>query len=250
MDEQKQPQDPFNIPYHLHNGSDSPQLNPKDFLGFPVITVSDATVAPTDTPISGTIRFLKDSSNYYEWVRFGQEWKGISIGVSGIYELLANKKTTMTDDDDDYASTSAIVDYVSSKVPDYRASDDLLYKMPDIPAGISKTGTTPQKALEITCPVEGTLRIKYQGATASYIGYGSIYQNGSAVGGTIVFPATGAVVTGQQDISGWSIGDKIQIYLWSSNASGAVSLYQYGAWAEGRITAVYGTNAPEWSSTY
>ncbi len=39
------------ISTHEHIGSDSKKLNPKNFLGFPVFIVADASVAPTFTNI-------------------------------------------------------------------------------------------------------------------------------------------------------------------------------------------------------
>lgn len=56
------------IPFHLHNGWDNPQLDPKvALLGFPVNQVATASVAPTDQPPSGTFRFQVDGSSYYLW---------------------------------------------------------------------------------------------------------------------------------------------------------------------------------------
>ena len=54
------------IPNHYHNSWDSNQLNPADSLaGWPVIQVTDATVAPTDKPTQGTFRFYVDQVPAY-----------------------------------------------------------------------------------------------------------------------------------------------------------------------------------------
>lgn len=63
------------VSYHEHNGMDSPKLNPRYFLGFPQVSVSNAFTAPTDTPLDGTIRFLYDSSTYVQWVRLNGTWE-------------------------------------------------------------------------------------------------------------------------------------------------------------------------------
>ncbi len=52
-------------PDHHHNGTDSIQLDPSVFLGFPVFQVADASVAPTDTPPNGTFRFYVDVTPRY-----------------------------------------------------------------------------------------------------------------------------------------------------------------------------------------
>lgn len=55
------------VPNHFHNSWDSNQLNPADALnGWPVIQVSDATVAPTDTPTQGTFRWYVDTTPRYK----------------------------------------------------------------------------------------------------------------------------------------------------------------------------------------
>lgn len=84
------------IPVHVHNGTDSPQIDPADLLGFPTTLVSNATVAPTSTPLNGTFIYQYDASGrYVMWSRINKVWVAISMGTtpSGIYELLANKST-------------------------------------------------------------------------------------------------------------------------------------------------------------
>lgn len=49
----------------LYNGSDAERLDPKYFLGFPVIQVANATTSPVDTPQNGTFRFYVDTTPHY-----------------------------------------------------------------------------------------------------------------------------------------------------------------------------------------
>lgn len=58
------------IPDHHHTGIDSSQLNPADFLGFPIVGG-----IPVDPAINGTIRFYWDDVNYYMYVRINNDWK-------------------------------------------------------------------------------------------------------------------------------------------------------------------------------
>jgi hypothetical protein len=78
------------VPNHLHNGWDSNQLDPSVALkGFPVIQVTDATVAPTDTPDNGIFRFYVDLvPKYYLWAWVNYQnasgvlvgaWKGVQL---------------------------------------------------------------------------------------------------------------------------------------------------------------------------
>lgn len=66
---------PSKIPFHEHNGTDSPLVNiiVKTFL------VTDSTAAPTDTPQNGTIRILYDTNSWNIWVRVNNLWKTISL---------------------------------------------------------------------------------------------------------------------------------------------------------------------------
>jgi hypothetical protein len=62
----KKIKDAFRTYRHTHNRVDSLALDPKYFLGFPVIQVVDATVAPTDKPQNGTFRFYVDPTPVYK----------------------------------------------------------------------------------------------------------------------------------------------------------------------------------------
>lgn len=70
------------IPYHTHMGVDSPQIDPANLLGFPTISVTTATTAPTDSPANGTIRFYYDGTNYIQWTRINNTWVGTRAGIS------------------------------------------------------------------------------------------------------------------------------------------------------------------------
>jgi len=68
------------IPPHSHDGVDNLQVDPADLLGFPILQVSDATVEPTDTPITGTLRFQYDGTDFTEWIMNGTEWVELTGG--------------------------------------------------------------------------------------------------------------------------------------------------------------------------
>ena len=56
----------LSVPQHFHLGWDASQLDPAvALLGFPVVQVADATVAPTDVPLNGTFRFYVDVTPRY-----------------------------------------------------------------------------------------------------------------------------------------------------------------------------------------
>lgn len=63
------------VPFHIHNGVDSPQIDPAALLGFPTLTTTDANVAPTNTPTTGTFRFYFDGNEHVIWVMYGTVWQ-------------------------------------------------------------------------------------------------------------------------------------------------------------------------------
>lgn len=87
----------FNTPpiaTHEHNGWDANQLNPKISLtGFPVYSVADASVSPTDKVPNGTFRFQTDfksgTAHFYFWAYLvyvntttyisNAKWVGVSL---------------------------------------------------------------------------------------------------------------------------------------------------------------------------
>lgn len=58
------------IPSHTHNGIDTVKLNPRDFLGFPIISA-----VPTDSALEGTIRIYSSGGTYRLYVRVNNLWK-------------------------------------------------------------------------------------------------------------------------------------------------------------------------------
>ena len=72
-------QDKTYLPFHVHNGIDSPNIDPRNLMGFRVDKVALATIAPSDSPPDGTIRFLYDAvtptANYITWIRINKTWK-------------------------------------------------------------------------------------------------------------------------------------------------------------------------------
>lgn len=63
---------------HTHNKLNTLRIDPVDLLVF-TKQVTDATTAPTDAPLNGTVRVLFDGVNYVEWVRVNKLWKILSL---------------------------------------------------------------------------------------------------------------------------------------------------------------------------
>lgn len=68
-----------NIPYHIHNGPESPQILLQNIKGWDFRTVTLATTMPADTPPNGAIRFLSDGTNDVMWVRMNNNWKKTTL---------------------------------------------------------------------------------------------------------------------------------------------------------------------------
>jgi len=102
----------------------------------------------------------------------------------------------------------------SSKMEGYTAGSNLLIKHDsEISIDSSAVGLVYTKIKEIQLDKGGTLRVSFhlrvtQGGTAN----GRIYRNGSAVG-TERSVTTTSGTTYSQDISGWSPGDLLQLYI-------------------------------------
>lgn len=65
---------------HTHNDVESLKLFPEISLhGFRTDSVTDSTIAPTDTPENGTIRILYDTNSWNLWVRVNNLWKTASL---------------------------------------------------------------------------------------------------------------------------------------------------------------------------
>lgn len=57
------------VPFHLHNGIDSPRVFPVNFQGFPI-----RTVVPTDTPPNGTIVLFDDGMDRKLYAFISNVW--------------------------------------------------------------------------------------------------------------------------------------------------------------------------------
>jgi len=84
----------------------------------------------------------------------------------------------------------------------------------------SSTSATYEKVKEIRIDMPGTLRVKFDIKPSTGTGYGRIYKNGVAVGTEQSSTDTSNWVTKSEDISGWSAGDLLQLYV--KIASGTV----------------------------
>lgn len=74
------PVSPNDVNFHRHTGTDSPKLNPKDFLGWPIILVADATVKPKDSAQEGVFRFYRDTVPVYRlWARINKDWHYLTL---------------------------------------------------------------------------------------------------------------------------------------------------------------------------
>jgi hypothetical protein len=61
-------------PVHTHNNIDSPALDPKFFLGFPVISS-----APTDSPANGTIRLYNSGGTRKIYAFISGTWYSATL---------------------------------------------------------------------------------------------------------------------------------------------------------------------------
>ena len=62
------------IPVHVHGGTDAPRIDPRDLLGFPIVTS-----APTDEAIEGTIRLGLVGGVYKIYARINKTWKSATL---------------------------------------------------------------------------------------------------------------------------------------------------------------------------
>jgi len=113
---------------------------------------------------------------------------------------------------------------------------------------VDKNSTTPIKFLEFDAQCNGELRIKWQGAIVEGVtGYMQVYRNGNAVGTRKTLNSGGNATYMTDDVSGWTTGDKIQIYGWREDTDDQdiiMAVYS-GDFAEGKIIAIYG----DWNYT-
>jgi len=63
--------------YHRHDGIDNYQVDPKDLLGFPILTS-----VPTFKAVEGTIRFVfiaGSPDTYFMYVMINKGWRGTQL---------------------------------------------------------------------------------------------------------------------------------------------------------------------------
>lgn len=101
-----------------------------------------------------------------------------------------------------------------SSVPVFTAGD---YYVNGVNNVATTTSGTAAKVLEIFVPRSGALRIKFFIANGTNTANAQIYRNGSTVG--TLRSGTGNY---SEDISGWSVGDLCQVYLFATNAGNSV----------------------------
>lgn len=96
----------------------------------------------------------------------------------------------------------------------YAAGDELVKA-----CGNGNTNSlTYVKIKEVTLARSGTLRIKFLLWTGGAIAYARVYKNGSAVGTEQTSSKVGSPgELKSEDISGWAVGDKLQIYAKTNN---------------------------------
>jgi hypothetical protein len=119
------------VPFHTHNSWDNPQLDPKiALLGFPVEQVSDARVAPTDTPLNGQFRFQVDTTPRYRlWAYLSTEieavitssWQMIPLSLAtNLYQSVS----TLTNGTNSVNVFSATVPFSGTVTGIYLISND------------------------------------------------------------------------------------------------------------------------------
>lgn len=96
MDDITQPSLAQPVPNHTHDNINSPYVDPVNFCG-PIISVADATVAPTDSARNGTTRYYYDTAKYVVWARVNNIWVGILLGSAVGTVYLSNPMTTAGD---------------------------------------------------------------------------------------------------------------------------------------------------------
>ena len=114
----------------------------------------------------------------------------------------------------------------SAKLAVYTAGDRLL-----IEGSTDATTGSNAKLGEVQLDKGGTLRIKFTMSAYGTSGatVGRVYRNGSAVGTNRTLNATSPTAAQQtysEDISGWSAGDKVQIYGYTTATAGGVAGFE------------------------
>jgi len=232
-------------------------MDPQEILKLlaQIPVTSEVPVSPPAYKTS--MRFYFNGTTYRLYLYFNGGWHKFDsdidlsdyltiVDAAAEYQTLANldTDTDLGTSDDLYPSQNAVKEYVDAAVDAVRQSfvqsDDLLFST--TASTVSKTSATPVKFIDVTSPVDGALRIKWQGAIGyDEVGYMRVYVNGTAVGTQKTLATGGNPTQMTDDISGIKKGDKIEIYGWSAAGVRSVSMSPYsGTFADGKIMAVYG----------
>lgn len=135
------------------------------------------------------------------------------------YSDILNVPLSDSDAPDDYPNGVLLIDGVIGTTSDFPASaGNVLYASMDTERTYIQNPPTWTKVKSYKLLKPGTYRIKFDlKISASGYAYGKIYRNGVAVG-TEQSETSTSYVTKSEDISGWSVGDEIQLYINTSNA--------------------------------
>ena len=153
-----------------------------------------------------------------------------------IYDLSAQKSPDADKVDGLHASEIVQDGSVTqAMLANYAAGDCLILANAD---QSSTPSTSYVKLKESLIARNGTLRIKFKlRATSPATAYGRIYRSGTAVGTQRSTTAT-SYVEFSEDITGWSIGDKVQIYVHTSNASYAAFVMDFELYNSEQIAEI------------
>ena len=180
------------IPFHIHNGTDSPQVNVSNLAG---------SITPTSAAIITALGYTPEN--------------------------VAKKVTSVTGaSDTNYPSEKAVYTFASGLGVSIAASNDILLK--DTTSTVTKSSATPVKAAQFTMPYKGTIRISVGVAYGYYSGNGHyrIYVNGTGVGTQHNFTNSSAYFSDDITIN---VGDLLQVYVWSDNATYGVTISNWTA---------------------
>lgn len=79
-----------NVGFHTHDGVDSPKLEPRNLLGFPV-----QVAAPTHVGKEGEVLYMNDKSSVRrQYVYLNGNWYFVDVGTSRLYVLRAGDSMT------------------------------------------------------------------------------------------------------------------------------------------------------------
>lgn len=197
-----------------------------------------ATITPTGTLATGKIPYynsgwtmLAPGAQYYALVSNGASslpsYQQIDLanGVTGLLPLATRVSgnlpvTNLNSGTSASSSTFWRGDGTwTTVIPAYVAGNYLIGG-PTGWGGNNNT-TTPTKVSEMYLPRSGTLRVKFylrDSVSLANNAIGRIYRNGSAVG-TAQVQTGGTTAEFSEDISGWSAGDLIQLYVYNDGGT-------------------------------